>query len=556
MLDTNSRRCKNFAFLLIASIGMVATYGGCEAHEDTQPLTEPVNLAEKQPAKIESEPIDAAKGTCQVTIDLVDDFSGDSLPGIVRVSNLDTGRAIQLEEGFHRAESWYSLPPSTSLRLPTAHVRIEALQGLETLLAEQVVDLTAGQPQTVKIPLSRFYDSRFRDWYAGNTHLHLMKMSREEAERYLQVVPATDGLDLVFLSHLRRIPAERDYISNEIVEESFAGGDVFERLSADATHLAPGEELRHNFGEGGEGYGHAMLLGLQEMIHPVSLGPGIMQEGTDGTPLQPGIRQACEQGGTVIWCHNAFGYEDIPNWTEGIVHAQNIFDGGSTKRYEDTCYRYLNIGLKVPFSTGTDWFICDFARVYAPVYGNLTADSWLGALRSSKSYITNGPLLELETELAGIGETLDLDEPGHVSVQGRAMGRLDFRALELVFNGEVVHQVPCVSADGYFQAELRHVLAVDQPGWFALRIPAGIGRNELGHPLFAHTSPIYVRVDGQDVFQIDAAKGLIDEMKTGIETINDKALFGDETERQRVSAVYERGVKQLEEQIAAHSAIQ
>jgi hypothetical protein len=97
--------------------------------------------------------------------------------------------------------------------------------------------------------------------------------------------------------------------------------------------------------------------------------PGIMKEGTDGIPLQRGIRTAREDGATVIWCHNTFGHEDIPNWVSGLLHAQNIFDGGDHGTYEDTFYRYLNVGMKVPFSTGTDWFIYDFSRVYLPISG-------------------------------------------------------------------------------------------------------------------------------------------------------------------------------------------
>ena len=156
-----------------------------------------------------------------------------------------------------------------------------------------------------------------------------MKLTHAEAIRYLQLVPKSDGLDLVFLSHLRRIPDERNYISNEIVENSFTGGSL-QRLSQGGVLFSNGEEHRHNFGRGGEGWGHVMLLDILKLIQPVSIGPGIMREGTDRIPLQHGIKQARADGGTVIWCHNTFGFEDIPNWVKGLVHAQNIYDGSPT----------------------------------------------------------------------------------------------------------------------------------------------------------------------------------------------------------------------------------
>jgi len=37
----------------------------------------------------------------------------------------------------------------------------------------------------------------------------------------------------------------------------------------------------------------------------------------DWPPLQRGIRESRREGATVIWCHNARGLEDVPNWING-----------------------------------------------------------------------------------------------------------------------------------------------------------------------------------------------------------------------------------------------
>jgi hypothetical protein len=256
----------------------------------------------------------------------------------------------------------------------------------------------------------------------------------------------------------------------------------------------------------------------------------------------------------VIWCHNAFGFEDLPSWVGGLVHAQNIFDGGSRGSYEDTFYRYLNLGMRVPFSTGTDWFIYDFARAYVPVRGDLTAAKWLAGLREGKSFITNGPLLELETERASIGGTIDFFGPNRVTVVGRGLGRLDFGGLELVHNGRVVHRVRSEEEDDYFYAEMRHSLSVNEPGWFALRIPADVGKTELNRPLFAHTSPIYLEMEGRkNIFRAETARELIAEMRESMQTIESKGVFADDTERDRVLDVYRTGIKALEDQIRERS---
>ena len=110
-----------------------------------------------------------------------------------------------------------------------------------------------------------------------------------------------------------------------------------------------------------------MFLNIKNLVKPVSLEPGHHRLGNDDRPLRPGIDDARGQGGTVIWCHNSMGHEDVLNALTGRLHALNVFDGraAGTGTFEETYYRFLNVGLKMPISTGTDWFIYDF-RVYVP----------------------------------------------------------------------------------------------------------------------------------------------------------------------------------------------
>ena len=488
---------------------------------------------------------------CRLLIDVVDAESQQSVPAVVRIINAETGKAIPLFGEIHRGLNWYSLDAKSTISLPQMKLKIEALRGLDTTQTTRVIDLREQAKSSITIPLHRFYAARFRGLRSGNTHLHLMKLTHEEAIRYLRVVPQSDDLDLVFLSHLRRIPDERHYISNRIVEESFTGGNL-QRLSQHGVLLGGGEEHRHNFGRGGEGYGHVMLLDIAKLIRPVSLGPGIMRDGTDGIPLRRGIREARAEEATVIWCHNDFGMEDLPNWLAGLVHAQNIFDGSERGSYEDSFYRYLNLGMRVPFSTGTDWFIYDFARVYVPVDGELTTATWLSGLRNGKSFITNGPLLELESERAHVGETLDLTGPNEVTFVARGMGRRDFKALELVCNGKVVHRVETVPHEGYFVAEMRHGLQISEPGWVAVRVPREAGQSELGRQLFAHTSPIYIAVAGKQIFRADVAKAMIDELTASKQTIGKKGVFADALARQGIMQIYDDAIADLARQIKHH----
>lgn len=358
----------------------------------------------------------------------------------MRITRQGSGDPLVVKEWILRGAGWHSAKAASEVSVPQTTVTIEAVRGIETELARVNLDLSNREKHEVTVPVRRFFDARSQGWRSGNTHLHLMNLTFAEADRYLREAPLSDDLDLVYLSHLRRIPDEKTYISNLIVENSLPGGDLA-RLSQSGVLFRPGEEHRHNFGRGGQGYGHVMLLDIAKLIRPVSIGPGIMRKGTDGIPLQRGIREARGDGASVIWCHNTFGFEDIPNWLAGLVDAQNIFDGGNRGSYEESYYRYLNLGLKVPFSTGTDWFIDDFSRVYVPLKGELTSNAWLKQLKSGRSLITNGPLLELTADNQPIGDTIKLDQPRGVQIKGRAASRVDFGRLELIHNGAIVKTV-------------------------------------------------------------------------------------------------------------------
>jgi hypothetical protein len=523
-------------------------------HEQTRAQFEANRQVALAQARENSEKVvDSTGASARLTVDLWDKQSGKRTAGLVQVTNVDTGKAVELEDQIHRELNWFSVPTKVELKVPRAKLRVDAFHGIETERVSQTIDLTEKEVATLEFKLPRIYNSRAQGVISGNTHLHLKKLSYGSAMRYLDLVPKSDGLDVVFLSHLRRMPDERTYISNLIVENSFNGRGDLAKLSQQGVLFGNGEEHRHNFDSNIEGYGHVMLLNLKKLIRPISIGPDIMRSGTDGRPIQRGIREARGDGATIVWCHGRYGLEDVPNWVEGLIHAQNVFDGGSSGGYDGSFYKYLNLGLKVPFSTGTDWFICDFSRVYVPIESEVTTDQWLQQLRAGRSYITNGTFLEFQVDDRPIGDTISLESPSRLKIKGRAVGRLDFGNLELIFNGEVVHSVESQKSAGHFVAEMDFDFEASEPGWLALAIPRNVAKNELDNELFAHTSPIYLELAGKKVFQTEVAQSLIEEVEQNLGKISSGGIF-DPGEEETVMKVHRQGLAQLKKMLEAHQA--
>jgi hypothetical protein len=367
-----------------------------------------------------------------------------------------------------------------------------------------------------------------------------MKLGKAEAEDYLMKIPAADQLRVLFISYLERHKEDATYITN-----GYPTGDL-PQFTSTGVLVNNGEEHRHNFGSHGEGYGHVMFLGIKELVKPVSLGPGITGAGLDDRALRPGIDKARKQGGTVIWCHNAFGTEDVLNALTGRLDALNVFDGSRRGTFEDNYYRYLNIGMKLPISTGTDWFIYDFARVYAKVPGKLTIAGWLDAVKAGRCQATNGPLLSLRVDGKESGDTIRLEGPKTVKIEAEALGRHDFTELQLVHNGKVIERAR--SGGAPFKAKIAYEARVETPGWFAARIETKT-RNELGHVLFAHTSPVYVELAGQRHFNVEAARAMLEEIESSQAAIRTQGKFSNAEASARLLALYEAGAKDLRERI-------
>ncbi len=525
------------------------------AHEDTLPAF--LQAQETTQTHAIDKKVHSHGGpSSRLTINLVDAGTNAPIAGLVRITEINSGQFVAMPDLVKRELGWHAMPTNTSIDVPRTQLKVEAAHGLETELFELILDSIGTDELTIALPLRKFYDTQARGLKSGNTHLHLRNLSLLEADNYLRIVPAADNLDLIYLSYLRRIPDEISYISNEIVTSRLNEDKPTDLFINDAL-VAIGQEHRHNFGIHGEGYGHVMFLNILQLIQPVSIGPGLMQKGTDGVPLQEGIVQARDGGATVIWAHNMSGFEDIPNWLAGTLDAQNIFDGawsndryiGTSGTYDDTFYRYLNLGMRVPFSTGTDWFIYDFSRVYVPIEGELTSQRWLTALSAGKSYITNGTFLELEVAGRTIGDTVSMLQPGAVDITAHAIGREDFGRIELLYNGDVINAETTKAKGSHFEADLTFTLNVSRSGWIALRIAPDARKNLFGKPLFAHTSPVYIELAGNRLFERHIAEELISEIKQDIEAIQVNALFADEEERTRVLAVYQAGIVTLQEQL-------
>jgi hypothetical protein len=169
-------------------------------------------------------------------------------------------------------------------------------------------------------------------------------------------------------------------------------------------------------------------------------------------------------------------------------------------------YRLLNLGFKIPAAGGTD-AMADFASLRGPVglnrvYARVTSTvldhaEWLAALKSGRTFATNGPLLGFNLGGAAIGDELAFEAAqAAVPFSARIRSIVPVDHLELVCNGVVLRSFVIAKpvSDAHFEGNL----PLTTSGWCVLRASTEGARHPvMDNYVYATTSPIYFTVGGK-----------------------------------------------------------
>jgi hypothetical protein len=360
-------------------------------------------------------------------------------------------------------------------------------------------------------------------WYPGNTHIHYDEREDKPDDR-LRLDPRVHNLHVTVISILQR--RDLPYATNK-----YPVGLLTDFTSAH--HVVDcGEENRHNKEPWEIGYGHVIFLRLVEPVLPVSRGVLVDDSDPDYPPLCYACDEANRQGGLAIWCHNGAGMEAPVAAILGKLDAFNLFDPYWVMPEEYTVwYHLLNCGVRLPASTGSDWYICSNNRVYVHIGEVFTYEAWLKGLQAGRTFITNGPALFIKAGDSGPGDTISGVKGDHWEVEVTWQSHHPLESLELVFNGQVVGSQACPG--GSLQGEWRIPLEVGEDGWLVARAFSR-RRDSFYQPLFAHTSPIWCQVDCPSPARLSSAAFFVQALDQAAEWVNTLGKFGSPRQQAEV----------------------
>jgi hypothetical protein len=370
------------------------------------------------------------------------------------------------------------------MELPADGARVEVVSGQQRapLVADvTLADIARGH---LRLALSAALAPADGQWLAADTHVHYLAPSTA----LLQA--GAEGVDVVQLLATQW----GDHHTNV----TDLGGDIVDTAARRAVFV--GSENRQNM------LGHLVLSGASRPVLPfASAGPPEGRIGGAATLLLADWLQRCrEGGGLAIGAHFPLPMAEIPaDIAMGLVDALEFetFDPTLQSPPVREWYRYLDAGYRLPIVGGTDKMTATVplgqVRTWARLAPgeDLSFATWSAAVRSGRTFVSSGPLLDLSVDGHGVGDTLHLSKGASVEVELLARSPLPIISdAELVVDGQVIW-AERVSAPSTMVA-LRHRVAIERSGWLAgrCRSPYAVG-SAVATAMNAHTSPVYLECD-------------------------------------------------------------
>jgi putative heme-binding domain-containing protein len=448
-------------------------------------------------------------------------------------------------------ESYFYADESFDVKLPPGRVRLDFSGGIETIPQRVTVDAATTTELTVQ--LQRWIDMAARGWYSGDSHVHLHTGGPIELTvANAMVVARAEGVNYVNLC-----------ASNNVGDDVRDAELITGRPHADSTDqhlLVFGEEMRSTI------YGHMQFFGINRLVEP-------QYTGFDGTPNRHDFpanyamaAEAVRQGGVVTYGHPLFAGQPFPFDKEpakpsgaarelpidavlGVIHAVDLMSYNSDEeRSAELWYRLLNCGLKLSASVGTDALLDRSTdplggdRVYVKTVGPLTMRSWLDGLKGGRSFVTNGPMPTLEVNGKGPGETCELSAAGKVRVAVTVESYVPFHSIDVIVNGKVAAHDEIAAGDpaGLRVRRLDVELPIERSSWVALRVRGPEHPIVFDGPVWAHTSPVCVKVAGRGIESRQDAAYFVDWIEQMLRVVASRDRYARVEDRRQVEALFRK----------------
>lgn len=431
-------------------------------------------------------------------------------------------------------------PGQFEVVVPKGKTRLEVWKGFEYRPEVREVELATGGSGETKLTLTRTVPMAAQGWYSGDQHLHFIRSSDRDDETIFNLLEAEDirfGMVLAY-NETNAYPG----VMPELVTPQLRGlGQKSIRTRGDY-QITSGQEYRNVV------FGHVLLFGRNSLV-------------LEGQHIDPNLGplfgeiglETRMQGGYSFHAHGGYAQEIWADLIQGATDGVELLQFGIYRGIGlDGWYHVLNCGFRFPGMGACDYPACrklGDARTYVHIDGEPDFDKWLAGAAAGRSFMTSGPLIQLDVAGQRPGDVIASESmpqklPVRIDVNSETCPVTD---VQLIVNGRVVQELKAEPAPGASQhLVLTAQLELTEPSWIAARAfsksPSGNADAE------AHTNPVYVEQNGRSPFSQTSADWLLAKLDEQIadheaREVREKAKAVEYFQRSRaiLTAAKERG---------------
>ncbi len=385
------------------------------------------------------------------------------------------------------ARSYWCVDGPFDMAVPPGEWEIAIRRGAEHTAIIERFTLRAGEREERIYRPRRWIDMPARGWFSGDDHVHCRILSDADADRLMSYVRAED----IWLANVVKMGD----IRRTFFEQRGFGRDF--RVIRDARVLSPGQECPRTHQQ----IGHTLAMNTTSLVRDTEQ-YYLYDTVFDAIHAQGGLTGYAHVNADLFFVHRDMSV-NVPRGKVDFAEVLQFGNLGTTLWYE-----FLDLGMPLTAASGSDipWGgTIGEGRMLAYLgRPTFTADAWFDAVRAGRTFVTSGPMLELDVEGALPGATLEIDADRAVRVRARIAAdpaRGGARELEIVAHGEVV-----ASRRAGAPKQRDIAVEIDVPiaggAWIAARGTGADGS-------VAHTTPVYVVRPPLRFWNHAAAAGLI-----------------------------------------------
>jgi hypothetical protein len=366
------------------------------------------------------------------------------------------------------------------LRLAPGKYSLAISKGHEYVRQNHTLDLRPGQKLARTFRMDRWVDMPAKGWYSADDHVHLRRAPRDNAN-ILRWFAAED-------IHVGNILQMGDFWGSVYTQYAF-GKDG--RYSEQNYVLSPGQEEPRT-----PEIGHTISLGADEFVRFRS----------EYYSYDRVFDRVHATNGVSGFAHQGYSFHGDRGMTLTVLRgkvdflelAQFCVPEGPIA--VDNYYRFLDLGYKLTALAGSDFPWCGKgttqigdARFYTYTGDSFDFAAWMAGVKAGRTFVSTGPVVDFTVNGRRPGSTVNVSRGSSVKVEAKAWGhrqQVPLEALEIVGHSATVKKV--VAGESGQTGEAMS-LSVEVPAgegiWLAARVKAGPAQ-------VAHTTPVYVTVDG------------------------------------------------------------